>query len=97
MYRFCAIGVLFILVLSSFTDRSVNGREVFKKQCTRCHGDNGTKGTNGARNLQLSHMKPEDIQLLVLNGHKPMPAFKGKLSAEEVKLVADYVISLRKQ
>jgi mono/diheme cytochrome c family protein len=97
MPRIYMLCPLILLLLSSYRGTGVDGREVFKKQCTRCHGENGTKGTNGARNLQLSHMKPDDIEQLVLNGHKPMPAFKQKLSEEEVKVVAEYVISLRKQ
>jgi mono/diheme cytochrome c family protein len=96
MYRPYTIGLVSIMLLSSFAEKAVNGKEVFKKQCANCHGENGTKGSNGARNLQLSHMQHEDIEQLILNGRRPMPSYKTKLSPEQVKLVADYVISLRK-
>lgn len=87
--------VLLCFSLAAFTDEPLTGKEIYKKKCQRCHGEKGGKGISGAKNLQISHMKYEDIINLITNGKKPMPAFKAKLTPEEISLVANYATSLR--
>lgn len=87
--------VMLFLSLAAFTGEPLTGKEIYKKKCQRCHGDKGGKGISGAKNLQISHMKYEDIINLITNGKKPMPAFKARLTPEEISLVANYATSLR--
>jgi mono/diheme cytochrome c family protein len=71
------------------------GKQVFtgsKASCFSCHTlhDAGATGNVGP-NLDLA--KPEKSLILdrVTHGKSPMPAFKGKLSDQEIKDVVDYV------
>jgi len=84
-----------VLVFASFQDAALSGKEIFTKKCQRCHGEDGSKQKFGAKNLQISRMKFEDMVTLIASGKKPMPSFRNKLSADEIELVANYVISLR--
>lgn len=89
--------MLFIatLLFSSFQADSLSGQEIYKKKCQRCHCETGSKEKFGAKNLQISHMKWEDMIALISAGKKPMPSFKNKLSSDEITQVANYVVSLR--
>ncbi len=86
---------MLLLTLAAFTGEPLTGKDIYKKKCQRCHGETGGKGIFGAKNLQISHMKYEDIISLITNGKKPMPAFKSRLTSEEITLVANYAMSLR--
>lgn len=86
---------MLLLTLAAFTGAPLTGKDIYKKKCQRCHGETGGKGIFGAKNLQISHMKYEDIVNIITNGKRPMPAFRTKLSPEEITLVANYAMSLR--
>ncbi len=86
---------MLLLTLSAFTGEPQTGKDIYRKKCQRCHGETGGKGIFGAKNLQISHMKYEDIINLITAGKRPMPSFKAKLTPEEISLVANYAISLR--
>lgn len=95
-----AILILFFayLSLSSFTTgQTLPGEALFKKNCQRCHGADGTRGLFGAKNLQVSLLTDEAIAIQIKNGKGFMPAFKKKLSAEEINLVVSFVKSLRRK
>ena len=73
---------------------SKNGKVIFTKQCGGCHTlkDAGTSGTKGPN---LDQLKPAfaRVQKQVTNGGAVMPAFKGRLTDEQIKAVARYVAS----
>ena len=93
---FMAGSILLIFSLSSFMVRQIpDGKAIFEKQCTRCHGKDGTKGAFGAKNLQKSILEDNAIALLIQNGKKAMPPFKKKLNSDEIKSVTDYVKEFR--
>jgi cytochrome c6 len=72
---------------------AVDGKQVFASAgCAGCHtlkaaGAGGTTGPN------LDSLKPDagTVTSVVKSGSGAMPAFSGKLSASEIKAVADYV------
>jgi cytochrome c6 len=81
-----------ILILFSFLSpfpklkaQISNGQKIFESKCVKCHGIDGTKEKVGAKNLRFSKLCK-----------KVMPAYKKKLSPEEIKNVAEYVKTLRK-
>ena len=98
MRKILIIGLAAIsFFLSSFTRRQTpEGKAIYDKQCARCHGKEGTKGSFGAKNLQKSVMTDEAITQLILTGKKVMPSFKTKLGSNEIKLVMEYVKAFRK-
>ncbi|HEY2477615.1 MAG TPA: PQQ-binding-like beta-propeller repeat protein [Solirubrobacterales bacterium] len=69
-----------------------NGEKVFESSCGTCHtlAAAGTKGTVGPN---LDELAPSEstVEHQVINGGGKMPAFKGQLSAAEIKAVSKYV------
>ena len=70
----------------------VDGKKVFKKNCTVCHGLYGDMEVNGAKNLNLSILSKAERIEIITNGKKIMTPFKGVLSAEQIEAVAQYTI-----
>jgi cbb3-type cytochrome c oxidase subunit III len=69
-----------------------DGKKIFSTECSSCHtlkaaGATGTVGPN------LDQLKPAQaiVQHQVENGGGVMPAFKGKLSPEQITAVAKFV------
>jgi mono/diheme cytochrome c family protein len=73
-----------------------DGKQVFESAgCASCHTlkDAGATGTVGPN---LDQLKPSDaaVEKQVTNGGSVMPAFKGQLTAAQIKAVAKYVSSV---
>lgn len=75
---------------------SVDGEKIFKQYCVACHGLDGTMGAAGAFNLQTSVLSVEERINVITNGRKAMTPFKGLLSDEKIKAVAEYTLTLKK-
>jgi len=76
------------------TDGRVDAARVYRLYCTGCHGDDGKRG-KGAMVL-ANGQRPEvsEIRAVVENGRKEMPAWKTRLSSEEITAVIEYVRTL---
>lgn len=72
----------------------LNGGELYKTNCAVCHGGIGEgapKGISLLKGHAVSHSEKEYIAQ-VLNGKgKKMPAFKDKLSAEQIAAIVKFV------
>lgn len=58
------------------------GQRLYRSTCYICHADTGSRGPN----LRKSRLKGQAFLKIVINGRKgtQMPAWKGKLSEEEM-------------
>ncbi len=74
-----------------------NGETIYKRKCARCHGDNGTPKKKGVSPLKESDMTDAETLEIITNGEDKMPAFKKKLSSEEIKAVAVYIKVFKKK
>ena len=82
-------------------DEFARARTNFTKNCEPCHGPSGEGGTvqvEGKRlrvpSLKASHAvrHPDDELInIVTNGHEEMPAFKDKVSADEITELVRFV------
>ena len=79
------------------------GQRIFERKCASCHNTNGDgKTVTGSRfpyaNLidgkWRSDGSEESIERQIRQGHDPMPRFEGKLTAEEIRQTAEYVLEL---
>src|SRR5215472_4368447 len=93
MKRRVLIGFLFAFALSA-----AEGDAVFKARCTPCHGGDGKGkaaiGTPDFTNAKTqSAISDADMIDTITNGRKGtvMPAWKGKLSDEEIAGVTAYL------
>lgn len=84
-------------------DGTASGRKIYMEVCANCHKENGTGGkvtiegkTINAENLANDHAKKEsdeEFTKYIKNGipDEGMPAFKDKLSDEEIKNVISFI------
>ncbi|MEO7539563.1 MAG: cytochrome c [Pyrinomonadaceae bacterium] len=73
---------------------SINGGELFAANCARCHGAAGegtTKGIPLISGHALMHAEAEFIEQVNDGTENKMPAFREKLTAEEIAAVVKYV------
>ena len=85
-------------------DEFAGARANYKKNCEPCHGENATGGLVKVDNKQIKvpslkaehALKHTDEQItkMITNGEEQMPAFKSKMSQQEI---ADMVRYVRKQ
>jgi Cu/Ag efflux protein CusF len=72
----------------------VNGGEIYKTQCAECHGGMGEgakKGISLLKGHALKHSENEYIIQVTDGDGTKMPAFKDKLSAEQILAVVKYI------
>lgn len=69
-----------------------SGLVVFHGKCTRCHGADGRgKAIFSTPSMLTSKLSAAEMEQVITNGRARMPAFKAKLSAEEIKAVATFI------
>lgn len=74
-----------------------NGAKVFSSNCAACHMG-GANMVNPAKTLKKEDLDKYDMASVeaivtqVTNGKAAMPPFSGKLTAEEIQDVANYVL-----
>lgn len=94
-----AIGCFLFLMSMAVNGKAVrqvnNGKALYETHCARCHGEDGTKGLIGAKNLKKSVMSDSSIQERIMKGKRFMPAFRKKLTAEEIVSIAGYVKNMQ--
>ncbi|HEX9162624.1 MAG TPA: cytochrome c [Thermoanaerobaculia bacterium] len=81
------------------------GKEIFAKKCQACHGSEGAADTTMAKNMKVRPLSSEEVQKqskeelikITSDGKGKMPAFKSKMSKDEIQDVVDYIKSLKKK
>jgi cytochrome c6 len=82
-----------------------DGATVFKTKCAVCHGADGSGNTTMGKQMKIADLRsPEvqkqtDAQLIeaTTNGKGKMPAYKGKLTDEQIKQVVAHIRELGKK
>ena len=97
------IITLVILALAASPIFAADGAAIFKAKCAACHGADGKGDTPVGKNLKVTPLGSADVQKLsdadlektIGDGKGKMPAFKTKLSADELKAVVAFVRTLK--
>jgi mono/diheme cytochrome c family protein len=81
---------------------SANGAELFAAQkCVGCHGADGKGKLKGSPDFTDAawQKKRTDAEMIetIKKGHKPMPGYEDKLSAEQINALVAYVRSFPKK
>ena len=85
--------------------QSVSGRTVYANNCARCHGGDGTSQTTMGQMTEAPNLTDAAWQrgkstsrmvAAVSNGRGQMPAFKKKLSRQEIAAAVAYVRTLKR-
>ena len=72
-----------------------DGKKIYKQYCVACHGLYGDMGANGAFNLTTTELTLEEKIEVITNGRNTMTPWKGILSEEKIKAVAEYTNELK--
>ena len=67
------------------------GRALYVQYCVSCHGEDGKKVLNGAKDLSILRKGREKIAKRIREGKGEMPSFNGILNEEEIQTIAAYV------
>lgn len=91
-----AAPIAAVVVLGAIPQaRAKEGADVFQQKCASCHGSDGA-GTAlgkklGAKDLKSTKLPRTEIEKVIADGRGKMPAFRGKLSHEEVAALSAYI------
>jgi cytochrome c6 len=77
--------------------KEISGYQIYKTHCRQCHGVDGRMGLNGAKPIPDSELSLEERILHISNGKGAMQPYKGLLSEEKIKAVAEYTMTLGKE
>jgi mono/diheme cytochrome c family protein len=80
---------------SSGNAGKVDGKAVFTKYCVLCHGEDGKREANGAKDITVSQMTLKDRITLIKTGKNLMTPFDGILSPEEMEAAARHSMTLK--
>jgi mono/diheme cytochrome c family protein len=94
----------FALILSTSVFAADSGADTFKAKCAACHGATGAGDTGMGKSLHLKDLGSAEVQSksdadlteIITKGKKPMPAYEGKLTSDQIQDVVKYIRSLKK-
>ncbi len=82
------------------------GKTIFERKCASCHNLNGDGKTITASRFRYANLtdgvwrsdgSEAAIELQIRKGHDPMPKFEGKLTDEEIRDAAAWVLELARR
>ena len=96
-----ALAIVFVFGASVRAD----GAGDFKAKCAMCHGADGSGTTATGKTLKLRDLSSSDVQSqsdaqlteIVTNGKNKMPAYKGKVTDDQIKGLVAYIRGLAKK
>lgn len=90
----CAVFSLITVIAKGQTSQ---GKTLFLTHCTKCHGEDGTRGRWGAKNLQTTKLADAALQIVISNGRGIMPRWSKKLDAGQIAQLVTYIRTLKTQ
>ena len=99
---FLALAIL-AMMLAPLAAFAADGAAVYKAKCASCHGADGKGETSIGKSMKLRSLGAADVQKtsdadltkIISDGKGKMPAYKGKLSADEIKALVAYIRTLK--
>ena len=93
---------LFAVSAMSFAQSAA---DTYKSKCQMCHGADGMAGTPAGKSTkarpfnspEVLKMSDDDLTNVTTNGHGKMPAYKGKLTDDQIKGLIAYIHTLQKK
>jgi len=98
------VALVAILSVAGVVSFAQTGEATYKSKCAMCHGATGMADTGAGKSMKIKpvndpevkKMSRDDLIALTTNGKGKMPAFKGKLTDDQIKGAVDQYISLGK-
>ena len=80
---------------SSGSSGNVDGKAVYTQYCALCHGDDGKREANGAKDITVSQMPLKERTALIKSGKNLMTPFEGILTPEQMEAAAKHSMTLK--
>lgn len=98
-----------LIICTSFLALSLTHRaaadsagDLYKTKCQGCHGADGHASAIGkklgARDFQdpdVAKMSEDDLAKITTDGKNKMPAYKGKITDDQIKALAKYIKEMK--
>jgi mono/diheme cytochrome c family protein len=100
------LALLAVAFLFAAPLRADDAASLFKAKCAVCHGADGSGNTAMGKQMQSPDLRSEEVQKqtdaqlidATTNGKgKKMPAYKGKLTDDQIKGLVGYIRDLAKK
>jgi cytochrome c6 len=99
---FVAVGVF---LLAATARAQGDAAALYKAKCAACHGADGRGETSMGKVLKVRDLSSDDVQKqtdaqltgIIENGKGKMPAYKGKLTDDQIKQLVGYIRALKKK
>jgi mono/diheme cytochrome c family protein len=87
--------ILFVLAALAFAGAAHADAALYQQKCASCHGKDGKPTTigqkMGAPDLHAAKGSEKEIAAVIASGKAKMPAYKEKLTAEQIDSLAKYI------
>jgi mono/diheme cytochrome c family protein len=98
------LALLALLATPLLADATPDGASIFKAKCAMCHGPDGSGQTAMGKSLKIRALGSAEVQKqtdaeltnIITNGKNKMLAYKGKLTAEEIKTLVGFIRTFKK-
>jgi mono/diheme cytochrome c family protein len=104
--RTATLTVLLVgVVCCAAPARADDAAALYKAKCAGCHAPDGSGSTPAGKALKVSDLRADDTQKktdaelidVTAKGKDKMPAFKDKLTADQIKQLVAYIRELAKK
>lgn len=102
----CAVFLMIALSLLFISPaQAQDAATLFKSKCAACHGADGSGNTAVGKSMKLRDLRSADVQketdeeltAMITNGKGAMPAYKDKLSGDQIKQLVGFLRDLAKK
>ena len=101
--RLVLLVAIVAMVFAPLAAFAADGAAVYKAKCASCHGPDGKGETATGKAMKLRSLASADVQKtsdadltkVISDGKGKMPAYKGKLSADEIKALVAFIRTLK--
>jgi mono/diheme cytochrome c family protein len=82
---------------AAFAQSSLTSDPNYEKQCAKCHGKDAGGRHFGGPALATTQLSLDEVKAVIENGRKRMPAYKGKLTDDQISTLATEMKDLSKK
>ena len=98
------VALAAILSMAGVVSFAQSGTDTYKAKCQSCHGATGMAETGAGKAMKVKPISDPDVKKLTQaemiavtkSGKGKMPAYKDKLTDDQIKAAVDHFISLAK-
>lgn len=104
LQRLAAMALVLAIIAVPMASFANDAADLYKSKCAMCHGPDGGGDTAMGKKLAIKDLRGADVQkksdadltTVITKGKDKMPAYDGKLTADQIKGLVAYIRSIKK-